>query len=208
MGLLTRQVASLNAMAAEHLAQLTKEERRLRKKQNEDMAMLLNSALGAVIEFAGIKWRVLEKADDKAMLLSEIILDRKPYHETDEGITWERSSIRRWLNGEFLDALPEGSRDLILETKVVNSDNAMHGTSGGNNTTDKVFLLSIDETNRYFANDEARIAQNRDGEADWWWLRSPGGDGGYAALVFHSGRVIDGGLGVVSGCGVRPALWI
>ena len=43
----------------------------------------------------------------------------------------------------------------------------------------------------------------------WWWLRSPGYDQGFAAIVDYGGSFSYGGDGVGddSGC-VRPALWI
>ena len=37
-----------------------------------------------------------------------------------------------------------------INTEVVTNDNARFGTSGGASTTDKVFLLSIEEVIRYF----------------------------------------------------------
>ena len=91
---------------------------------------------------------------------------------------------------------------------VVNDDNPTYGTEGGNNTTDQIFLLSIAEAQNgsYFADDSSRIATNTAyvagggklgssgmfgvGEADYWWLRSPGDLDHRAA-----GVSVDGGVG-------------
>lgn len=82
-------------------------------------------------------------------------------------------------------------------------------TDGGNNTTDKVFLLSIDEVNMYFASDSERMATLSDGTSVYWWLRSPGYYDKNAAGVAGSGWVRDDGNRVNDdNVGIRPALWI
>ena len=96
----------------------------------------------------------------------------------------------------------------IADTEVFNDDNPTYGTEGGNNTTDQIFLLSIAEAQNssYFADNSSRIATNTAyvagdgklgssymngvGEADYWWLRSPGDLDHRAA-----GVSVDGGVG-------------
>ncbi len=166
---------------------------------------------GAYYKKDPIKWRVLSNADGKAFLLSDKNLDVVRYHEDDEPVTWEISTIRSWLNGygaslntggesgidytsdNFIgSAFSTAEKGAIAETNVVNDNNPAHNTLGGNNTTDKVFLLSIAEAQNtsYFADDNSKIAINtvyvygggKTGTdsmrniytADWWWLRSPG----------------------------------
>ena len=46
-----------------------------------------------------IKWRVLENADGQLFLISDQNLDVFQYHTDWEEITWERSTMRSWLNG-------------------------------------------------------------------------------------------------------------
>jgi hypothetical protein len=92
---------------------------------------------------------------------------------------------------------------------VVNNEiNPECGTSGGADTLDKIFLLSISETKKYFNSDEARVAYYLD--SDLWWLRSPGDISGNAANVGRVGVIDVYGIfvnHVVHG-GVRPALWL
>lgn len=96
----------------------------------------------------------------------------------------------------------------IADTEVFNDDNPTYGTEGGNNTTDQIFLLSIAEAQNssYFADNSSRIATNTAyvagggklgssymngvGEANYWWLRSPGDLDHRAA-----GVSVDGGVG-------------
>jgi hypothetical protein len=89
------------------------------------------------------------------------------------------------------------------------NDNNPNGTSGGISTIDHIFLLSIDEAQTYFADNEARIARDAAGTASWWWLRSPGGGSGLAARVDGDGTLSVSGFSVGNDSGgVRPALWL
>ncbi|MDR3277874.1 MAG: DUF6273 domain-containing protein, partial [Oscillospiraceae bacterium] len=123
--------------------------------------------------------------------------------------TWETSDIRKWLNGSFYSgAFSGGEKRGIAETTISNPDNAERGTYGGNKTSDKVFLLSLDEAERYFSNKGDRAA-NYGNDGAWWWLRSPGGYDYLAAYVYRGGYVGVGGDYVFGGSGgVRPAIYI
>ena len=111
--------------------------------------------------FEPIKWRVLEVNGDTALLLSDLALDRQLYHTSETSITWEKSTIRSWLNGyssgsnssgidysrsNFIDtAFSASEQAAIKNTNVVNENNSSYGTSGGKDTCDKLFLLSESE---------------------------------------------------------------
>ncbi|MCL2079972.1 MAG: DUF6273 domain-containing protein [Oscillospiraceae bacterium] len=165
--------------------------------------------IGDVIPFGGYNWRVLDVQGGKAFIISEDILERRPYHEPGGRITWENSTIRNYLNSEFLSSFSQADQAKISETTVINNNNPTYDTPGGNNTVDKVFLLSIYEAGRYFENDSARIAYDSDGEAVWWWLRSPGDYSYYAAFVNNVGYLNHNGGNVNNNIpGVRPALWL
>lgn len=193
-----------------------------------------------------IKWRVLSNTDGKLFLLSDQNLDVMPYHNDDESVTWEKSTMRSWLNGyaasenwggasgtdyssdNFIkDAFVAAELAAIASTNVVNADNPDYNTPGGNNTTDKVFLLSIAEARNSgygFTDSNSRISTNTAyvahggkiksenimsgvGEADRWWLRSPGYNDNDAARVNFDGFVNTDGSGVSSSnVAVRPAL--
>ncbi len=169
-----------------------------------------------------IEWQVLTVEDSRALVVSKYGLDTKRYNETYTNVTWKTSILRTWLNGEFYNsAFSNEEKGQIQQVRVKNPDNAKYRTKGGNDTTDRIFLLSIDETDQYFANDEARQCKpttyaknngayvNKDLNTAWWWLRSPGVGGGYTANVDSVGIV--NGLGVTvyfSSAVVRPALWL
>ena len=173
-----------------------------------------------------IEWQVLEKDGNRILVISRYALDCQQYNTSYTSVTWETSSLRKWLNGTFLNAAFSAEEQAMIPSVSVSADkNPSYSTSPGNSTTDQVFLLSITEANKYFSSDEARkcaltdyaIAQGAwtynsnkvDGRAAcWWWLRSPGGSSSSAAYV-RSGSVYAGGFDVIyDTVAVRPALWI
>ena len=173
-----------------------------------------------------IEWIVLDKDGMSLLLISKYALDCQQYN-TSYINAWETCSLRKWLNGTFLSAaFSSEEQNSIISSTVTADKNPSYSTSPGNNTTDKVFLLSITEVNKYFSSDEARkcaptdyaIAQGAwtndsyktGGRATcWWWLRSPGYFSDLAAGVHVDGSVTDLGGNVLDcSVAVRPALWI
>ena len=156
-----------------------------------------------------IEWIVLDKTEDSALIISKYILDKKKYNEESTNITWENCTLRSWLNDEFLNSsFRSNIQDMIKTTNVVNDDNSKYGTVGGNDTEDKIFLLSIDEMNQYFGSNRSRKATYTDGSSGWYWLRSPGAHHNLAASVVGGGRVYEIGYDVDHEGGIRPAMWI
>ncbi len=174
-----------------------------------------------------IEWRVLAKEEGRILVISEYALDCQQYNTEGTDVTWETCSLRKWLNETFLkEAFSAEEQKMIPETKVTADKNPSYSTDPGNDTTDKVFLLSISEAEKYFSDDEDRkcvptayaidrgaiTSSNftKGGKATCrWWLRSPGFDSYYAAGVYGNGDINYYGDYVDDNhnC-VRPALWI
>jgi len=187
--------------------------------------------IGEIIQFGGYDWRVLDvDAQGRALIITENVIGQRAYHNTWTSVTWESSDIRRYLNGEFYNSFSELDRARIRETTVVNNNNPWFGTPGGNDTTDRIFLLSLEEVVRYFGDSgqlgnqnhnnnewwgfrdqysEYRIARDASGNPRWWWLCSPGIVDYYVAIVYSDGYVDVYGINMFSASvGVRPALWL
>ena len=114
-------------------------------------------------KYEPIKWRVLNRNGNDAFLLADVALDDQKYNTNyeDVDVTWETSSMRSWLNGygasvnqsktdyskkNFINsAFTSTQKNAIKTTSVVNNNNINYGTTGGNNTSDQVFLLSTSE---------------------------------------------------------------
>lgn len=182
-----------------------------------------------------IEWLVLARDGNKALLISRYWLDAQPYNTDHTSVTWETCTLRTWLNVTFYNkAFSSDEQAAILTTSVDNGKNQGYSkwsTSGGNNTEDKVFLLSYAEANKYFgvtydniSNTKSRVAptayaiahgtwtsssnKTADGtDAGWWWLRSPGNYQDFAAVVDTDGSLRNITVNYVSGS-VCPALWV
>ena len=187
-----------------------------------------NIAQGDTISFGANKWRVLAVHEGRALILSNNIIERLPYHTSFNHITWEHSSIREYLNHNFYysNIFDDEERSRIYQTTIINENNQWYGTSGGNPTIDKIFLLSISEVVQYFG-DSGRL-ENRPGSSNTlidefnnnriaffnddghpWYLRSPGAGNLNVTYISYEGYI--NMFGIIAsnfGSGIRPALWI
>ncbi len=174
-----------------------------------------------------IEWVVLEEDENQCLLISRYLLDCQPYNGIKEETNWETCTLRKWLNNEFLNtAFSEKERSLI-SLKQVNADsNPDYNTDPGNNTFDRIFILSALEAARYYRSDGTRkcqptsyaiaqgaIISSRDAvhniATGWWWLRTPGGNQGRAARIDDDGDIFLYGSSVDhQRNAVRPCLWL
>ena len=167
-----------------------------------------------------IEWQVLDRDGRNALLISRYGLDVQPYTWPSAQITWEQCTLRIWLNDTFANrAFSQEEQQAILMTTVVNgSDEGYWKTDGGNDTQDKIFLLSYRQAEQYFdvtINNDENI-KSRMQPTDYalahgagklgWWLRSQGPEQGTAARVYSVGALDYDFIGFEE-C-VRPALWV
>lgn len=171
-------------------------------------------------EIEPIEWRVLYMQDDKALVISEKLLDNVRYNETHSSVTWETCSLRKWMNDYFFHvAFSSSEQKKIVKVKIQNDNNPQYQTSGGNATNDSVFALSIDEAKALFSSNNNRIADSssynyskrsdrQSNMIETWWLRTPGENNEKAVFVIN-GRILYKGDDVDYNFGsVRPAMWI
>ena len=203
--------------------------------------LLKNSKIGDIVYFGAyeqdnntsngkenIKWRVLAKGNNRILVISDKALDCQPYNSSYTDVTWEICTLRKWLNNDFFNAAFTAEERAKIPMVTVSADkNPQYSTNPGNATTDKVFLLSINEVEKYFDSDEARKcaptayaeAQGVSTRANYktpsgaatclWWLRSPGISQDLAARVNNDGSVDEYSYDVdCDNYAVRPAMWI
>ncbi len=196
-----------------------------------------------------IEWLVLDVKDGKAFLLARYGLDQHSYHvrswmsddpnspdfDRPVEVTWETCEMRSWLNTTFMDAaFSLEEQEDIVATKITNPD-GKHGTDGGNDTVDMVYLLSGEESRKYlgqevyvdkvigYKNDKAYTTPTVYAEAQgveawkhnrWydgnceWWLRTPGQGTNWAGMIGYDGGYNMGGRYVTGGLAVRPVTWV
>lgn len=161
-----------------------------------------NVKLGGVVSFGKTKWIVLDRQNDRALLAKYMSDNKHPFHDKKEDVTWERCSLRNYLNGEFLmEFFSETERAIIADTKVMNQKNPEFGTDGGNNTTDKIFLLNETEYEKYRKRLKAKAKTMR--------LRTPGKDATSTTYVSALEEVVTYGFPAdKNGACIRPVMWV
>ena len=156
---------------------------------------------GSGSESQPVEWQVLARENNKALVISRYGLDARRFD--DRSYNWEKSEIRKWLNGEFYNGSFAAEEKALI--KSFNQDN--------------VFLLSREEAEKYFVDDDARRCKPTSyakangaltGKNGYciWWLRSPSSDDSNGVyFVFCDGGVYDFYVSDDIHC-ARPALWI
>lgn len=171
-----------------------------------------------------IEWEVLAVEKDRVMLISRYCLDAIPYNTEATSVVWSGSSIRTWLNSTFYyEAFSQKEQNSLVSTLLENKSNEKYGTSGGEATTDRIYLLSHEEAKEIFKTADLRqvtatkyaqskgvivsTLKNYKGNCDWW-LRTPG-DSYMAMTVGVTGDFALRGNSVqLKTAGVRPVIWV
>ena len=180
-----------------------------------------------------MEWLVLAQEGDRALLVSRYALTTRVF----DGSTWEQSSLRSWLNGDFLKwSFTDEEKQRILETELSADRNPNFATDPGKATRDRVFLLSLAEYEKYFPGNTGACEATKDcaryaycskegsGRLCYWMLRTPGCDSDSITLVSPAGEPFGGyvkqeGDSVYyswqmlisaqnGSLAVRPAMWI
>ena len=172
-----------------------------------------------------IRWKVLEKKDDEIFVISVCVLDAKHYNDSGSYKPWSSCTLRTWLNDNFFNAAfssDEQSR-ILAKTVWAQSTNGSN-QSAGEDTKDKIFILSQNQVHTYFRTKEAQIAYptesvkrtgvafiNEELGSCWWWVRNPGVKED-RALCVNSGGGVGDALVVPQYADkmgtVRPAMWL
>ncbi|MDO4975794.1 MAG: DUF6273 domain-containing protein [Eubacteriales bacterium] len=164
---------------------------------------LKNTPLSELVQFAGFEWRVLDIQSDKVLLIKDESISGIPFNENGNDCTWSTSSIRTWLNGEFLtENFYKEEQDAIIENTVSNTENPYYkGVDAGEDTKDKVFLLSVEEAEKYV--DQLHETKT------CWWLRTPGAAEGSMSFVYPNKEVMPYGYDLTTKTfNTKPAIWV
>lgn len=174
--------------------------------------------IGDGLKFGGYAWRVLDMKDGKALILAEEIIEQRDYHNKPVDITWKDCELRRYLNEDFYNQLSKNDQERIVETVNTNPSNLWYKADGGEDTIDKIFLLSIDDVVRKYFGDSSRLLdypgknqrywfQRKDENnmkrkstflncSWWWWLRTPGKNNRVAVYIHGDGNIGIQGNGI------------
>ena len=139
---------------------------------NEDDAVR-SKEVGDIVKFGGshekMEWIIIEKNKDYLTLLSRNCLEAKPYQENfnkEEILTWEGSTLKSWLNREFVKNFSESDKSTMVDD---------HGELVS--LLDKEQAEKIEDGNKQWLICTSDSKENKEGEAKEWWLKNPGKNG-------------------------------
>ena len=181
----------------------------------------------------GISWFILARNKNKALVISEYVLDYLEFGSSSSS-TWDNSSIRKWLNNTFFaNALTAQQKAIVYQTNVTADSTPVKKsywysngyyydyntyTNQGSDTKDKVFLLSAKEVNSYsnILNVTSATPYARAKGATGMWMTRTKGDtnstyssrNNYLRTVTSSVSSDQEYLDSAKKFGVRPAMWI
>ncbi|MBO5090107.1 MAG: hypothetical protein J6C27_04275 [Clostridia bacterium] len=150
--------------------------------------------IGERFEFKGFEWKVLDKDESGIFAVMTDFWQTLPF-DTNNCNNWEKSSLRRVLNSEFLDII--GKKNLVPVESDLIADN---GDRAYGKTTDYITILSCDQIRKYFG-----LVPKY--ESDWSWTLTPwsciSGGANRVRSVYPTGTIYD--YGASNSNGVAPA---
>jgi tetratricopeptide (TPR) repeat protein len=171
------------------------------KLAETEIQIIKNTDIGGNVLFGEAHWIIVEKQQNKVLLVKSLPVNGFAYNNKSKSVTWENCSLRAYLNNEFFSEIfTDAMAQSIIETDISVPDTDKYNTIGGNPTTDKVFLLNADQFVQY---QELLSNYLRD-----CWLINPGSTQSTAQFVSY-GEVMDYGYDVSNtNIYIRPALWL
>lgn len=130
-------------------------------KANNMKKLLAELTIGDEFQLAEVTWKILDIIDTGYMCLAEPMNNKKFDFDNNN---WKASSLRNYLNKEFLEKIEEeiGKGNVLeFERNLLSLD----GQTEYGTCIDKVSLLTIDEYRKY-----RKYIPNAD---KWWWLITP-----------------------------------
>ena len=207
-----------------------------RRMSRDDATSVINYPSGEgyrYFKWEPVKWKVLEVSDDDIFVMAEQTLDCQKYDSSKySSVTWETSTLRKWLNEQFIgQAFSAEEQKLIKQTNVTNPRNSVYSIDGGKNTTDQIYILSEEEvqnTKYGFCQITNEFSQTRNPAASdysyskgthysefaadsrekgsYWWIRTPGQSLSRAATVFNGKLDMEGSDADCANLGIVPVM--
>ena len=151
-------------------------------------------------DYLDLSWRVLSRTEKGTLMITEKIIDCKPFNTDWRNCCWQTSTIRSWLKNEFVKVAFSAD-----EKKRVKD----------------IFLLDNEQASSYFANDEDRLAtpteyakkqgilQYDGNKKSMWWLRSVTDNQTHVSFVNYDGFIfVFGRKANATNYGIRPAIFL
>ena len=144
--------------------QINELKKELEELKNENPVSIKKKfKIGDIFDLIGLKWKILDKTDAGYVCLAETLEDERQFDKNSSD--WKNSSLREYLNGEFLEKLS----DAVEKENIISFERdlfSLDGQTEYGSCEDKVSLLTVDEYRKY------RSMIPNTGNS-WWWLITP-----------------------------------
>ncbi|MBP3870350.1 MAG: hypothetical protein J6E46_05185 [Faecalicoccus sp.] len=150
-----------------------------------------------------LKWIVLDVSDTEALLISRKVIDKMPYNESGEAVSFEDSSLYKTLNWSLVDEMFSEEEQAIIVDTVLDEPKEESDSKTDEQTEQvkaKIFILSREELEKYFDDGNYR-ATDFEAKKSNYWLRTPG-------VVNKKGEIETEDLLLNQGKGIRPVIKI
>lgn len=189
------------------------------KDDEKDGSTILDSA--KTYPVLPLQWELLENGTDSLTLITKDNIEIKGYNGGADA-DWSTSSIRTFLNSEFLNMKAVESVSSMPSSPIATEP--LFSTAEKNAVDGEVTILSQSEVMKYYPVADDRKAKNNGytssyqpssdpGALDYWWLRNAGtwnsSAKGYAAYVDqNTGNIVYEGARTNRKLPVRPVVTI
>lgn len=163
-----------------------------------------------------IEWIIISKNESEALLVSTYYIDTKIANESDEGeygkyTCWSGSTLRQWLNNEFISSSFSAEvAALLLTNNITTNEYDVPNYDGWSAkeivvaTEDKVYIPSMEDIENYGLKPTSLLGRN-DNNPITGWLRDRG-----HGIAFQVSLEPDGSYGsewhFYSSYGIRPII--
>ncbi len=172
-----------------------------------------------------IEWTVANAFNSggkrKALLVSNECLFVAPYNDVRVSTSWADSTLRDYLNEEFLnEAFTKEEKEYLFKANISNLPVTSYGdVDAGKMTEDFVFIPDYSNYLEFgnFVSGKASYTEAAKAEAEKhenivensWWVRNPGVAADRAVVMVNDAEmVLESGEYVDLVCGVRVAVWV
>lgn len=172
-----------------------------------------------------IKWNILSKTDDKALIISDLLLDSQEFYPRYSSSPFEHNGALGYANDYKLSEIRKFINNNFYNTAFNSTQKSSIEETTEENLNDNIFLLSKAEANSYYLTNSERTTtgtdyakcqglkvsteQNYIGNSPWWLRTADTYDNAKAMSVREYGDILksDRHTGLTD-YGVRPACWI
>lgn len=183
-----------------------------------ELYVLFNAENGDIITLGTyneipMQWIIIEDNETDALLICKNYIDTKVANETEEYACWSGSTLRTWLNNEFIsDSFSSEVISLLLTNSILTDEYDVINYEGWNpdritvSTEDKVYIPCIIDIETYGLNPTSLLGTP---DENWitGWLRDRG-----HGIAFQVSFEPDGSYGsewpFYSSYGIRPIIRI